>query len=274
MAGALRQRKLMPHEAYARADVDQSGRVDVARVLVAMRWLGLRPTPADVLAFVALCDDDHDGLLSYRDFERGVAALEEGEHALDVELAPADDAPADDATRAALSALTDTARIEHVRHETELKELAKPMPLAGDEAAAAAAADKESGGKPADVDETPPNPFMSANFVYFDFARAIAKGGAHVAHVTRCGPTEMLIDNEAAAEITAIPEDLVEKDGSEAPADGDKAADADAGNDDDDGDGDGDSDGSDTGSDSSASDDDNGGKTAPRRNAIDGGGLK
>ena len=79
----------------------------------AMRWLGLRPTARDAFDFVAALDDDADGQLSYRDFERGVAAVAEGEDALTLELAPPlDEAEADAAVRAELAELEDSARIE------------------------------------------------------------------------------------------------------------------------------------------------------------------
>ena len=82
----------------------------------------------------AQCDEDKDGLLSYRDFERGVAQLDEGEQALDVELAEADESNTIDATlRNAFAALSDDARVERVRLEAELKELSTPLPLADDD---------------------------------------------------------------------------------------------------------------------------------------------
>ena len=195
----------------------------------AMRWLGLRPTAADAFAFLTHLDDDADGYLAYRDFERGVAEVAEGEDALKLELAkPIAEDEVDDKVRAELQELEDRARIDRVKNEEKLAELAKP--LGGDD-------DNDDGDSDAEDEEkqNEPNPIVTASVVYFDFARPIARGGGQIKHVTRCGPTEVLVDSEAAKEIKAIPDDLDgdgdgDGDGDDADAD-DKTKDKDGGDD-------------------------------------------
>jgi hypothetical protein len=77
-------------------------------------------------------DDDRDGTISYRDFERGVASQSEGDEALTIDLAPPLDT-VDDADRAALAALADQARIARVKREAEVDELGKQLLGAGED---------------------------------------------------------------------------------------------------------------------------------------------
>ena len=84
LGAALQKRSLLPHQAFDHGDPEQNGRLAPAAVLRIMRFVGLRPDPADAAAFVRLLDEDKDGLISYRDFERGVVRMSDDDIEIDL----------------------------------------------------------------------------------------------------------------------------------------------------------------------------------------------
>ena len=203
VSSAIADHELVLHEAFEKFDIKKDGRLDLEEVYAALKWLGLRPTPQDAMLFLQNADRDHDGQISFRDFQTGVTELTPA-NTLRMSLDSEGFADKDEIDFSALlnngtvvggsngEKMTVQAALEAAQRELRAQTRALEEEVAAIRLIEKKAMeDADDSLEEAKEEEDLRNPVITGDFIHYEFTYNVVR---KIPFLLRCGPTEFLPD--------------------------------------------------------------------------------